>query len=208
MMSYEWSFSSTAELVFRLAAAAGAKVTPEMATCLYAAVLTDTGSFSFASTNASTFALARELALAGADPATIARGIYFSHSLAKIRLLGAALSTLRMDGNIAWMHVSQEQMSRVGALEEDCEGLVNYALSVDGVEVAIFLREIPGYRFRVSLRSKGAVNVAAVAEGFGGGGHECAGGCSVQGNVELAASQVLAAVRAQMQATPKEGSRH
>lgn len=189
--------SSTAELIFRLVHAAGAKLTPEMATCLYAAVLTDTGAFAYYGTNADTFSLARELTLAGADPATIARGIYFSHSAAKIHLLGAALSTLQLEGNVAWMYVTQAQMEQFGALEEDCEGLVNYALSVENVQVAIFFRELPGGdRFRVSLRSKGGLDVAAVAQQFGGGGHTCASGCSVEGGIDCAAQQVLAQVRA------------
>ncbi len=189
--------SSTAELIFRLVRATGTQLTPEMATCLYAAVLTDTGAFAYNSTNADTFSLARELTLAGADPAMIARGIYFSHAPAKIRLLGAALSTLSIENEIAWMLVTQAQMEQFGALEEDCEGLVNYALSIQDVQVAVFFREIPGNRFRVSLRSKGKVNVAAVAEHFGGGGHECASGCSVLGDIELAAELVLAQVRLQ-----------
>ena len=187
--------SSTAELIFRLVRATGTLLTPEMATCLYAAVLTDTGAFAYNSTNADTFSLARELTLAGADPVAIARGIYFSHSEAKIRLLGEALSTLQIEDGIAWMLVTQAQMEQFGALEEDCEGLVNYALSIQDVQVAIFFREIPGDRFRVSLRSKGGLNVAEVAQRFGGGGHECASGCSVQVDIESAAAQVLAQVR-------------
>ncbi len=197
--------SSTAELIFRLVHAAGAKLTPEMATCLYAAVLTDTGSFTYIGTSANTFSLARELTLAGAEPATIARGIYFSHSDAKIRLLGAALSTLRIQDGVAWMHVTHQQMEQFGALEEDCEGLVNYALSIEKVQVAVFFREIGGNRFRVSLRSKGNLNVAAVAGRFGGGGHECASGCSVNGNIETAAAQVLQQLRQQLAAQhPKQ----
>src|SRR5215469_15877964 len=119
---------ATAELVFRLARAAGVKISPEIATCLYTAVLTDTGAFMFEGTNEHTFELARELVLAGADAALCARHIYFGHSTAKLRLLGAALSALQREGALTWIWVTQEQMERVGAREEDCEGLVNYAL--------------------------------------------------------------------------------
>ena len=121
----------------------------------------------FEGTNEHTFELARELVLAGADPAHCARNIYFGHSTAKMRLLGAALSNLHREGSLAWISVSQEQMQRCHAREEDCEGLVNYALSMQGVEVALFFRELPDGRFRISLRSKGKVNVAAVAERLG-----------------------------------------
>ncbi len=186
---------ATAEMVYRLARQAGVAVGPEVATCLYTAVLTDTGSFMFAGTNEHTFALARELVLAGADPAQCARNIYFGHSTAKMRLLGAALSELHREGPLAWISVTQEQMTRCQAKEEDCEGLVNYALSMGGVEVALFFRELPDGRFRVSLRSKGQLNVAAVAESFGGGGHQCASGCALDGPLADATARILSQIR-------------
>jgi bifunctional oligoribonuclease and PAP phosphatase NrnA len=183
---------ATAEMVFRLARAVKAEISAEIATCLYTALVTDTGSFMFAGTNERTFTLARELVRAGADPAQCARRVYFAHSTAKMRLLGAALSNLHREGPLAWFWVTQEQMERCDAKEEDCEGLVNYGLSIQDVEVAVFLREIPDGRFRVSLRSKGALNVAAVAESFGGGGHECASGCSLDGPLSAAVARILA----------------
>jgi len=186
---------ATAELVYRLAREAGVKISPHVATCLYTAVLTDTGSFMFEGTSEHTFALARELVLAGADPARCARNIYFGHSTAKMRLLGAALSDLHREGPLAWISVTQEQMERLGAIEEDCEGLVNYALSIQDVQVAMFFRELPDRRFRVSLRSKGEVDVAAVAQKFGGGGHECASGCSVDGPLGAAVERVAAELK-------------
>jgi len=186
---------ASAEMVYRLAQEAGVKISPEIATCLYTAVLTDTGSFMFEGTNQHTFELARELVLAGADPARCARNVYFGHSTAKMRLLGAALSNLRRQGPVAWIWVTREQMERCQAKEEDCEGLVNYALSIQDVEVAAFFRELPGGRCRVSLRSKGALNVAEVAEGFGGGGHRCASGCSLDGPLSSAVTRILAHLR-------------
>jgi phosphoesterase RecJ-like protein len=186
---------ATAELIFRLAQAAQVKITPEIATCLYTAVLTDTGAFCYAPTNACTFELAKFLVEHGADPGKIAQGVYFSSPMSKMCLLGAALSRLERDGEITWMSVTRHDMERFGALEEDCEGLVNYALSISGVEVAIFFREVAHERIRVSIRSKGAVNVSDIAQKFGGGGHECAGGFSTEGPVEEAAKRVLAELR-------------
>jgi phosphoesterase RecJ-like protein len=151
----------------------------------------------FEGTNEHTFTVARELVLAGANPARCARPIYFGHSTAKMRLLGAALSDLHLEGSLAWISVTQEQMERFGAREEDCEGLVNYALSIGEVQVAVFFRELPDRRLRVSLRSKGAINVSTVAEQFGGGGHKCASGCSVEGPLAIAVSRVLESLRAQ-----------
>jgi len=186
---------ATAELIYRLAREAGVKISPQVATCLYTAVLTDTGSFMYEGTNEHTFALARELVLAGADPARCARNIYFGHSTAKMRLLGAALSHLHLEGQLAWIAVTQQQMEECGAIEEDCEGLVNYVLSIQDVQVAVFFRQLPDGRFRVSLRSKGETNVAAVAQHFGGGGHECASGCAVDGPIEVAVERILRQLR-------------
>jgi bifunctional oligoribonuclease and PAP phosphatase NrnA len=186
---------ATGEMVFRLAREAGVPISPEIATCLYTAVLTDTGSFMFAGTNEHTFALARELVLAGADPAACARNIYFSHPTSKMRLLGSALSNLHREGPLSWIWVTREQMDKAGAIDEDCEGLVNYALAIHGVEVAAFFRELADGRYRVSLRSKGQLNVAGVAEKFGGGGHECASGCSIEGPLSVAVARILAQLR-------------
>ena len=188
------SASATAQMIFELGQAAGAKITPDIATCLYTAVLTDTGSFCFQGTNERTFALAQELVRAGAEPARIAQRVYFANPESKMRLLGSALSTLQRKGDTVWMSVSQEQMKQCSAIEEDCEGLANYALGIAGVEVAAFFRELPGGRYRISLRSKGDVDVAAIAERFGGGGHLCAGGCSLPGPLVAAAEQILHAI--------------
>jgi phosphoesterase RecJ-like protein len=195
---------ATAQMIFQLAkelltspgnsgnGSKSAVLTADVATCLYTAVLTDTGSFCFRGTSAQTFALAEELVGAGADPARIAQHIYFASPESKMRLLGAALTSLSRKGDLAWMQVSNAQMKELSALEEDCEGLVNYALGIEGVEVAIFFRELPDGRYRVSLRSKGAVNVAKVAERFGGGGHECASGCSLPGPLHSASQKIIA----------------
>jgi phosphoesterase RecJ-like protein len=188
---------ATAELVYRMARLAGVPMDADIATCLYTGLMTDTGSFMFEGTNENTFAIARELVLAGANPAHCARHIYIGHSTAKLRLLGAALGNLHREGALAWIWVTQEQMERFEAREEDCEGLVNYALSIGDVQVAIFLHELSDRRWRVSLRSKGAVNVSTVAEHFGGGGHKCASGFALDGPLTIAVNRVLDRLRAE-----------
>src|SRR5260370_32036659 len=135
-------------------------------------MLSDTGSFSYEGTVAHTFELARNLVRQGADPVQIARDVYFSNPAAKMHLLGAALANLHHDGNLAWLWVSENDMDRTHAAEEDCEGIVNYAIAIAGIEVAVFLRELRNHDVRLSLRSKGRVNVASIAERFCGGGHE------------------------------------
>jgi bifunctional oligoribonuclease and PAP phosphatase NrnA len=195
------SACAVAEMVFRLALAAGVKITADIATCLYTAVLTDTGSFCYSPTSACTFELAKTLVEHGADPARIAQSVYFSSPTSKMRLLGAALSNLHREGAVTWIVVTRQDMDRCGALEEDCEGLVNYALGIVGVEVAIFFREIADDRIRVSVRSKGAVNVADIASKFGGGGHECASGFSTPGPLAVAQERVLNELRGKLPKT-------
>jgi phosphoesterase RecJ-like protein len=189
------SASSVGELVYRLVKAAGATVTPQMATCLYTTVLTDTGGFCYGSTKASTFGLAEELVLAGADPLRIAQNVYFSTPASKLHLLGEALRHLKQEGPLAWLWVTRLEIEGSLAAEEDCDGLVNFALCASGVEAAVFLHELPDRRIGLSLRSKGRVNVAAIAEKLGGGGHENAAGCTVEGPFERALAEVLAELR-------------
>jgi phosphoesterase RecJ-like protein len=186
---------AVAEMVYDLAMHAGVRITPEMATCLYTAVLTDTGSFCYDGTDAHTFELAAELVRHGAKSAAIAKDVYFSHPTSKMLLLGAALSNLRREGRIAWMWVTHDDMLRTNAAEEDCEGIVNYAIAIAGVDVAIFLRELSNHRVRLSLRSKGEVNVARIAERFGGGGHQHASGCTLDGPLPDASEMILEVAR-------------
>ena len=190
---------AVAAMVYELALLAGVRVTPEMATCLYTAVLTDTGSFCYAGTDARTFEVAASLVRHGADPVCVAQHMYFSNPTSKMRLLGAALSNLRRKGRVAWMWITYEDILLASAAEEDCEGLVNYAIGIAGVDVAVFLRELNNHRVRLSLRSKGAMNVAQVAEEFGGGGHSHASGCTLDGPLPVATDRILAALRQRLQ---------
>jgi bifunctional oligoribonuclease and PAP phosphatase NrnA len=194
------SACAVAELVYQLAGAASIEISRDMATCLYTAVLSDTGSFSYEGTDAHTFELARKLVGHGADPVLIARDVYFSNPPAKMLLLGAGLDNLHYDGQVAWLWVTQNDMDRTHAEEEDCEGIVNYAIAVDGVEVAVFLRELRDCTIRLSLRSKGRVNVASIAERFGGGGHESASGCTLDCPLPAATELILGCLRTEMAA--------
>jgi phosphoesterase RecJ-like protein len=187
---------AVAAMVYRIAVAAGVDITPSMATCLYTGILSDTGSFTYSSTNTETFALAHDLAAHGANPSKIARDVYFSNPASKIRLLGAALSNLQCEGSLAWTWVTNDDMDSAGAGAEDCEGVVNYLISIAGVESAVFLRELPSAsQFRLSIRSKGKIDVAQIAEGFGGGGHRSASGCTLDGPLGVATDRILTQLR-------------
>ncbi len=187
--------ASVGELVYRLIKAAGAQITPEIATCIYTTVLTDTGGFCYGGIQPSTFALAEELTRAGADPIQIAREVYFSTPTSKLLLAGAALTNLKRDGRLAWLWVTHADMIRTCAAEEDCEGIVNYALAISGVEGAAFFRELPEGCIRLSLRSKGRLDVAAIAARLGGGGHENAAGVTLDGPISQAIELILAELK-------------
>lgn len=187
--------SATGELIFRLTLAAGVRVTPPMATCIYTAVMTDTGSFRYQGTRAETFGLAQQLVELGADPIDIAQTVYFANPMSKMLLLGAALSNLQREGRIAWLWITHQDMIRTRAADEDCEGVVNYAICIAGVEVAVFLRELHDHTVRLSLRSKGTVNVARIAEEFGGGGHDTASGCALDIPLAAAIERILVELR-------------
>ena len=184
-------------MLYELAVASGAPLSPALASCLYAAVLTDTVTFTLPSTTAATFDLARHLLELGADAAAISNAVYFSQRESKLRLLGSALRGLQVRGPVAWSAVRGADMAETGANAEDSEGIVQHLIGVEGVRAAALLRELGnGRSLRVSLRSKGTVNVAHVAETFGGGGHRNASGCTVDGPVEEAARRVEEALQA------------
>ena len=190
------SACAVAEMVYRVAVASGVTITPSMATCLYTSVLSDTGAFTYPGTTAKTFELAHALAVKGANPSKIAQDVLFTSPLSKIKLLGAALSNMECEESIAWSWVTQQDMDRAGASPEDCEGVVNHLISIAGVESAVFLRELPTEnQFRLSIRSKGRVNVARVAESFGGGGHRTASGCTMEGPLSAVTGRVLDELR-------------
>jgi bifunctional oligoribonuclease and PAP phosphatase NrnA len=190
------SAASVGQMVYRLALAAGSHITAEMATCLYTTLLTDTGGFSYGSVNAETFEMARSLVVAGAEPVRIAQEVFYSMPMAKMLLLGAALQNLRREGRVSWVWVTHHDMVRTCSAEEDCEGIVNFAVGIADIEAAAFMRELPDGRVRVSLRSKGKLNVAALAEGLGGGGHKNAAGCTLSGPLAQALDEIPAMLRA------------
>ena len=184
-------------MVYDLAVASAVTISPQMAGCLYAAVLTDTGSFTFASTNAATFGCAEHLLECGADANAIAQSIYFSNPPGKVRLLGIALSNMQIEGAVCWSWITLEEMARAGATVEDCEGVVNYLIGIAGVKAAVLLRQTPAQQeFRLSLRSKGEIDVAAIAHHFGGGGHRNASGCTLEGSQAEVTERVLAQLQA------------
>lgn len=173
------------------------ELTPDAATNLYAALMTDTGSFRFANTTATTLRIAAALVEAGAKAAEIAREILDVSSWAALQLLRMSLGTLERsaDGRIAWISVTRPMLAQAGATDDDAAGLVQYPRQLTGVQVALFARELPDGQSRISLRATGEVNVGTVATTFGGGGHPGAAGCTIDAPVDEALSRVVRAVQ-------------
>lgn len=176
--------SAVGEMIYNLCKAIGGRVTREIAECVYTALLTDTGSFHYSNTTERTFKVASELIRAGVKPAKLAESVYSSYPWSRIMLLGQVMSSVRRDatGKVAALRQSQEMLDFAKATEEDAEGFVNIPLSSENVEAVVMLKESASGVFRASLRSKGDVNVAKIAERFGGGGHKNAAGCTVSGS--------------------------
>jgi bifunctional oligoribonuclease and PAP phosphatase NrnA len=193
------SAAATGELVFHLLTALDAPVTPAIATNLFTAVHTDTGSFRYSNVTPETFRIAAALVAAGAAPAVVSNALYERRPVDALRHLGRALSLVQVsdDGHVAWLALPH------GTVPEpfiEAEELVNYPRSLGSVRVACFLREVDGH-VKVSLRGKGEVDVQAIAARFGGGGHRNAAGCTLSGTLEHATREVLGAVRAAVTAS-------
>lgn len=176
------------ELAFTLIEALGVPLTPAIATHIYLAILTDTGSFHFSHLSPRTYELAGRCVAAGADPQWIARTHYDSNSLARVRIFGAVLNGLAIHagGRVALLTITRAMASDLGGTYDDTEGLINFPLTVKDVQAVAFFKEQAPDDWRVSLRSKGDVDTGAVARQFGGGGHKNASGCGWQGTIEAA----------------------
>ena len=190
----EVSAAATGEMVYELLAALPADVTADIATNLFTAIHTDTGSFRYSNVTPDTFRIAAALTAAGAAPAVVSNALYERRAPDALGHLGRALSLVQVseDGRVAWLALPD------GTVPEsflESEELVNYPRSIASVRVACVLREVGG-KVKTSLRDKGDVDVQAIAARFGGGGHVNAAGCTIAAPLDQATRDVLAAVRA------------
>ena len=189
--------SAVGEMIYNLCKAIGGKITKEIAECVYMALVTDTGSFHFSNTSDRTLKVASELVKAGAKPAKIGEAVYNNYPWSRIELMRQVLATVRRDGSgrIAMMRQTLEMGETSEAIDGDNNGFVNIPLAARDVVAAVYTREIEPGKYRASLRSKGDINVAKVAEKFGGGGHRNAAGLGIEGDWdEKAESKIVAAL--------------
>jgi bifunctional oligoribonuclease and PAP phosphatase NrnA len=197
----EFFKDTTAEAAGRLvrdaAVAIGAKITPHMATAMFAALATDTGWFRFSSVNEKTYDLAAELTRRGAQPDDIYRHLYEQETLARLQLVGRTMARTvpELDGRLIHTHITIQDFEECGARASDSEDVVNQTLTVNGTQMAVILVEQKEGGFKVSFRSRCDVDCSELAAQFGGGGHKKAAGAFISDTLETAKSQVLEATR-------------
>ena len=199
---FDETAAACGEMVFDIVQGLQVPLTCEIASHLYVTILTDTGSFHHSNISARTFDICRQIADAGVSPASVAARVYQHSSIGKLRLTGALLNRMELlgDGRVAVLHVDDQILSETGCAADDMEGLINLPLAAADVK-AVVLFKILDDQLRVSVRSKGTIDVRAVATAYGGGGHRNAAGFSVPPPLGEARHRVIADVIAAINAT-------
>ena len=199
------SAAACTELVFTLIEALQAPLTKDIATHIYLGLLTDTGSFHFSHITPRSFEIARRCVEAGVDPQWVARTHYDSATLGRVRIFGHVVNTMQLDdsGRVALLTVTDDALATAAATLDDTEGIINFPLQVKDIEAVAFFKEANGGQWRVSMRSKGAVDVGAIARAHGGGGHNNAAGCTVTGGLDEMRRQFFLLLRAEVDRTTR-----
>jgi phosphoesterase RecJ-like protein len=197
------SAAASGELAHALIIALSAPLTADIALALYAALADDTGSFRYSNTSPRTHRLAAELLEAGVKPYAVAQQLFDSYTPQSLRLLSAGLARIQLlaEGRLGLVVIERGLIASCGAQDEDAAGIINYVRGLKGVEAAAVLREGEG-QHRVSLRSRGRVDVAAVARPFGGGGHAAAAGLTLSGELKPALAALTSALEAALKGLP------
>ena len=190
---FDASAAACGEMVFELVRGLDVPLTVDIATHVYLAILTDTGSFHYSNISPRTFSICRECLEAGVDPVLVARNVYDSNNMGRLKLFGAVLSAMQLDpaGRIAIVYLDHEMARAAGGTYEDTEGLINLPLTVKEIQAVVFFKQIEGETYRVSMRSKGDIDIAAVAKDWGGGGHKNAAGCTASGGIDALQKQFI-----------------
>jgi len=189
--------AATAEILFDLLKTFEVEWNLDIATAIYTGLLTDTGGFRYSNTSSKVMSAVSELLGLGVNGPELAETLLEEMTLPQVKVLNRALNTLELssEGDIAWVYVTPQDMIDCSAANEDLEGIVNYPRNIRGVEVGILFKVIHDNAVKVSLRSAGKVDVAALAQIFGGGGHTRAAGARIEAALEQVIPQVLEEVR-------------
>ena len=202
---FDESAAACGEMVYDVIAALGVPMSLEIATHIYLAILTDTGSFHHSNITPRTFEICRQTVEAGVNPAAMARRIFDSNSFGKLKLIGALLDRMQLldDGRLAVLYMDDAMLGACGCTHNDTEGLINLPLTAREIHAVVFFKVSPDGLVRVSMRSKYDVDVRLVANAFGGGGHKNAAGFTVEGALD----QVRGAILERLVAAISEGLR-
>jgi phosphoesterase RecJ-like protein len=205
---YDESAAACGEMVFDVIRALGVPLTLEIATHIYLAILTDTGSFHHSHITPRTFDICRQTVEAGVNPAAMARRVFDMNSFGKLKLIGALLDGMELldDGRLAVLRVDDAMLEACGCTHNDTEGLINLPLTAREIQAVVFFKVAPDDVVRVSMRSKYDVDVRAVAKEYGGGGHTNAAGFTVTGTLAqmrpVILDRVIGAIREGLQTRP------
>jgi bifunctional oligoribonuclease and PAP phosphatase NrnA len=183
---FDASSAACGEMVFDLINALGVPLSYEIALHVYLAILTDTGSFHYGNISPRTFEICRKAIQAGVRAVDVARNVYDSNNMGRLKLFGSVLGAMQLDhkGRIAIVYLDHEMARAAGGTYEDTEGLINLPLTVKEIQAVIFFKQMEGEEYRVSMRSKGEIDIGSIAKEFGGGGHKNAAGCTVNGAID------------------------
>ena len=190
---YDLSAAACGEMVFDVIGALGVPLTTEIATHIYLAILTDTGSFHHSNITPRTFEICRRCVDAGVNPAVMARRVFDSNSFGKLKLIGALLDDMELvdNGRLAVLHLDDEMLKGAGATHNDTEGLINLPLTAREIQAVVFFKIGTDGHVRVSMRSKYDVDVRQVANAYGGGGHKNAAGFTASGKVADVKDEII-----------------
>jgi phosphoesterase RecJ-like protein len=190
---FDGAASACGELVFELIKELGVPLTPEIATHIYLAILTDTGSFHHSNITPRTFDICRQVTEAGVNPASMARRIFDSNSYGKLKLIGHLLDSMELHagGRLAVMCLTQDLLDSADSTLNDTEGIINLPLTAREIQAVVFFKALEPDQVRVSMRSKYDVDVRSVASQYGGGGHTNAAGFTVPGQLKDVRGAIL-----------------
>ncbi len=187
--------SSTGEILYRLFKYLRVNIDRNMAVDIYTAVFTDTGSLRYDNTSINAYRVCEEMVKAGAVPSQIAAMVYENHPKERYLLLGEVLRTLATYGDmVAVAYVTGDMFEKTGTTSEFVDGFVEFIKEIRGIEVAVLMRELEKDYYKISMRGKGRIDVAAVCNTFGGGGHRNAAGCRIKGTIEETRDKLLEAL--------------
>jgi bifunctional oligoribonuclease and PAP phosphatase NrnA len=185
--------AATGEMIYKIIQNLGVPIDRDIALCLYTSIFTDTGSFRYSNTSPESMRIAATLLEAGADPWLVTENVYESFAFRRLQLLGSVLAGIERsaDGRIAWVVVTDELYRKTQTSSEDTDNFVNFVRSAKGVEVAVLFRQTGEAEFKISMRSKGRVDLSGLAVSLGGGGHKNAAGSVLKGALNDVTTKVL-----------------